>query len=193
MSSPLTIYRELEGRVSAEGVDYRVSDPRHSRTLIPVNSSFGARDFYLHVVDTLQISRRDKHCCPASTMHYFRKKTSPPEDTTSPARSIANYIKQELGTSYPRVKGRRALVASSSAIAMTLASPSCDPTDVAFNDPGATKESAWRAAYGAAGIAIDIAKDCSDMLPPLKAVMVALSVLIKNYDVGYLLVASRPT
>ena len=33
-------------------------------------------------------------------------------------------------------------------------------------------------------MAVDIAKDSSDMLPPLKAVMVAISVLIKNYDVG---------
>jgi hypothetical protein len=33
-------------------------------------------------------------------------------------------------------------------------------------------------------MAVEIAKDSSDMFPPLKAVMVALSVLIKNYDVG---------
>ena len=33
-------------------------------------------------------------------------------------------------------------------------------------------------------MAIEIAKDSSDMFPPLKAVMVALSVLVNNYDVG---------
>ena len=33
-------------------------------------------------------------------------------------------------------------------------------------------------------MAVEIAKDSSDLLPPLKAVMAALSVLIKNYDVS---------
>jgi hypothetical protein len=116
-------------------------------------------------------------------MHHFRKKPPLPEDTTTPTQPIVKYIKQELATFHPRVKDRRALAASSSAIALTMAAPFCDLTDVALNDPGSSNESAWRAAYGAAGIAIEIAKDCSDMLPPLKAVMVALSVIIKNCDV----------
>ena len=39
-------------------------------------------------------------------------------------------------------------------------------------------------AYGAARMAIEMAKESSDMFPPLKAVAGAVSVLIKNYDVN---------
>lgn len=128
-----------------------------------------------------------------STMHHLRKKSASP---TTPANSppptpMVEYIKQELASFYPRTKDTRALAASSSAIALSIASPSYDPTDIAPDEPGSSKESVWRAAYGAAKIAVDIAKDSTDLLPPLKAVMVALSVLIKNYDAG-LPSASRP-
>jgi hypothetical protein len=34
------------------------------------------------------------------------------------------------------------------------------------------------------GVAVEIAKDSSDMLPLLEAVMAAISVLIKNHDVS---------
>ena len=101
---------------------------------------------------------------------------------------MVEYIKQELATFHPRTKNLRALAASSSAVALSTASPSCDPTDAAPDNPASSKESVLKAAYGAAKIAIDIAKDSSDVLPPLKAVMVVLSVLIKNYDVGLSLV-----
>ena len=130
-------------------------------------------------------------------MRRFRKKSSPSATPTNappttPTSPIVDYIKQELATFHPRAKDRRALAASSSAIALSIASPSCNSTDVTLNtESRSSKESAWKAAYGAAKIAVDIAKDSSDMLPPLKAVMVALSVLIKNYDVGPPL-ASRP-
>jgi hypothetical protein len=92
------------------------------------------------------------------------------------------YIKRGL-TTHPGAKDWRALAASSSAIALSIASSSCDPIDDPLNEPGASKESVWKAAYGAARMAIEIAKDSSDMLPPLKAVMVTLSVLVKNCDV----------
>ena len=39
-------------------------------------------------------------------------------------------------------------------------------------------------AYGAARIAVEAAKETSDMFLPLKAVVGALSILIKNYDVS---------
>jgi hypothetical protein len=101
------------------------------------------------------------------------------------------HLKQELATFYPRAKDQRVLAASTSAVALAIASPLCDPTDSTPNAPGSSKESAWKTAYGTARIAIDIAKDTSDMLPPLKAVMSALSILIKNCDVGPLLVYHR--
>ena len=116
----------------------------------------------------------------ASIMHHFRKKSSSAATPTvnapppAPTPPIVEYTKQELATLHPWAKDRRALAASSSAL-----------TDSALYEPGSSKESVWKAAYGAARMAVDIAKDSSDMLPPLKAVMVALSVLIKNYDVGH--------
>ena len=42
----------------------------------------------------------------------------------------------------------------------------------------------WQAAYSAARVALEIVKESSDMFLPLKAVAGAMSVLIKNYDVG---------
>jgi hypothetical protein len=125
----------------------------------------------------------------ASIMRHFRNKSSssanarntpPPSRPSSP---IVRYI-QELTTANSGAKDLRALAGSSSAIALSIASPPRDPTDIALDEPGSSKESVWKAAFGAARIAVEIAKDSSDILPPLKAVMVALSVLIKNYDVG---------
>ena len=42
----------------------------------------------------------------------------------------------------------------------------------------------WQTAYRTARMAIEVAKESSDMFLPLKAVAGALSVLIRNYDVG---------
>ena len=135
--------------------------------------------------------------CPESAMPRFRKKPSsstaptnnPPSTPTSP---IVEYIKKEFTTFYPEVKDKRALVASSSAIALSIASPGCDPTDLAPSDESSlSRESAWRTAYGAAKIAVDAVKESSDVFPPLKAVVGAISFLIKNYDVSHSK-ASRP-
>ena len=43
----------------------------------------------------------------------------------------------------------------------------------------------WRAAYGEARMAIEIAKESSDMSLPLKAVASAMSTLMKSCDVGF--------
>ena len=116
-------------------------------------------------------------------MHHARKKTSPSATTPTDSPPLVEYIKQELAIFRPS-KDRRALAASSSAIALSIASPFCDPADAAHNEPGSSKESVWIAAYGAARMAVEIANASSDMFLPLKAVVGALSVLIKNYDVG---------
>ena len=117
-------------------------------------------------------------------MRRFRKKPSSSATPTDAPPPMVEYIKRELATFHPRTKNPMALAASSSSIALSIAYPSCGPSDVGIDGPESSKESAWKAAYGTAKIAVDIAKDSSDMLPPLKAVMVALSVFIKNYDVG---------
>ena len=122
-------------------------------------------------------------------MHHFRRKPSdslsatPTDSLLSLPTSPVEYIKKELATIHPQVKDPRALVASSSAIAFSIASPSCDISETAFNEPGPSNDSGWRTAYGAARMAVEIAKESSDMFLPLKAVVGALAVLIKNYDV----------
>jgi len=77
-----------------------------------------------------------------------------------------------------------ALAPSSSSIALSIDSPLCDPSDTGADEAGSSKESGWRTAYGAARMALEIAKESSDMFLPLKAVVGALTVLIKNYDVS---------
>lgn len=121
-------------------------------------------------------------------MRHFREKVFPPATPTNgpprtPTSPIVEHIKQELAKFHPQARDRRALAATSGVIALSTALPSCDLTDAAPDDPGSSKESSWKAAYGAAKMVVEITKDSSDMLPPLKAVMVALSVLVKNYDV----------
>lgn len=83
------------------------------------------------------------------------------------------------------------LAALASAAALSVASPSCDPTDIALGEPGPSNVSNWKTAYSAAKIAVDFANASSDMYLPLKAVVGALSVFTKNYDVRFP-PASRP-
>jgi hypothetical protein len=79
----------------------------------------------------------------------------------------------------------RALAASSTAIALSIGSAFCDTRDTPSD--GATvrgRDTGWQTAYAAARMAVEIAVESSDMFLPLKAVVGAMSVLIKNYDVG---------
>jgi len=77
------------------------------------------------------------------------------------------------------------LAASSTAIALSIASPFYDASDTS-GDGFAVRggNTAWQTAYGAARMAVEIAKESSDMFLPLKAVVGAISVLIKNHDVS---------
>lgn len=75
----------------------------------------------------------------------------------------------------------RALAVSPSAI-----SPPIDPTLQNAND-GATvrdRNMDWGTAYASARMAVEIAKETSDLCPPLKAVVGAMSVLMAGYDVS---------
>jgi len=78
----------------------------------------------------------------------------------------------------------RALAALSATIALSIGS--------AFNDTrGTSSDSATvqgmdtmvQAAYSAIRMALEVVKGSSDPCPPLKAVAVAISALMKNYDV----------
>ena len=123
-------------------------------------------------------------------MHHFRRKPwssatlidSPSPKTTRPVEPI----KKEVVRIHSEAKNPGTLVASSSAIALFVGSPSFDPSDTSIYEPSSSKESGWGTAYGAAKMAVEIAKESSDMFLPLKAVVGALAVLIKNYDVKYI-------
>ncbi|KAF9785244.1 hypothetical protein BJ322DRAFT_1108700 [Thelephora terrestris] len=108
-----------------------------------------------------------------------RPTNSPPPTPTPP---VVEPVKQGLPIKHTKAKDLSVLAASATAIALSVASPSCSPMDTALDEPGPSKESCWKTAYEAAKIAIDIANASSDMCLPLKAVVGALSVLIKNYD-----------
>ena len=79
----------------------------------------------------------------------------------------------------------RTLAASSTTIALSICPPihgTCDTS----NDGTIVHErdTGWKTAYAAARMAVEITKESSDMFLPLKAVVGAMSVLIKDYDVG---------
>ena len=98
---------------------------------------------------------------------------SPP---TSPAERVQDLVSH---------RDYRALAASSTAIALSIGSPTYNACDM-FSDGAAVRErdTGWKAAYSAAKMAVEITKESSDMFLPLKAVVGAMSFLITNYDVG---------
>ena len=112
-------------------------------------------------------------------MSRLRKSKLPTVSTPISPEELAQKFKS-LSRNNPR-----ALAASSTAIALSIASTSYNTQGVS-NDNVAVQgeDSGWQTAYSMARMAVDIAKESSDMFLPLKAVAGALSVLIKNFDVG---------
>jgi hypothetical protein len=77
------------------------------------------------------------------------------------------------------------LAASSTAIALSIGSPLYDTGDTSSDGAGIQgRDTGWQTAYAAARMVVEITKESSDLFPPLKAVVGAVSVLIKNCDVG---------
>ena len=112
------------------------------------------------------------------------RKSKLPADTslltpTSPAELVQN-----LGLP-PHSRDYRAAAATSTAIALSIGSPFYDTRDTSGGGTTVQKRDAdWQTAYGAARMAVEMAKDSSDMFLPLKAVAGAVSALVKNYDVS---------
>ena len=122
-------------------------------------------------------------------MPRLRKSKRPADISVSTPTSPAELV-QTL-TSLPQ-RDSRAIAASSAAIALTIGSASFNTRDTSGN--GAIvrgRDSIWQSAYGAARMAVEIAKESSDMFLPLKAVVGALSILIKHYDVSVALFADQ--
>ena len=123
-------------------------------------------------------------CFLPSTMRRSRKRPSSPTDGQPPSSALPNRLKKKRAILQPRAEDRGELAGTSSGIPSPVASSSQSQlVNVPIDESGPSKESGWKAAYGGARIAVEIAKESSDMLLPLKAVAGALSVLIKNYDV----------
>ena len=142
--------------------------------------SIGLQQAFLYVVGEYSVCTLSS---PSSTMHYFRRKSLSASSTPRNSPSPIHLISKEVAKISSKAKNPRTLAVSSSSIALSIGSPPPDPSDTGADEPGSSKESGWRTAYGAAKMAVEIANASSDMFLPLKAVVGALSVLIRNYDV----------
>ena len=112
-------------------------------------------------------------------MHYLRKSKpsadSPPSTPSPPVKVIRKLASR---------RDPKTLGAVSSAIALS--------TLPVFNEgPGASNDdttnqgcTGWQAAYATVRMVVEVAERSSDMFPPLKAAVGAVSALMKNCDVG---------
>lgn len=139
----------------------------------------------------LSTGRTRTRCFLPSIMRRSRKRPSSatsPTDDQPPSPVLPAKLKKRRAIFQPRAEdhAQGGLVGtSSSGIVSPVASSSQNQlVSAPLDEPGPSKESGWKTAYGAARMAVDIAKESSDMFLPLKAVVGALSVLIKNYDVS---------
>ena len=142
--------------------------------------------------------------------HWWRKSrpTSPASATPTPTPTspTQSFIQKKLSALHP---GDVRTIAAPSIAIGSIGSPFLSDNYLQYTDEQkATHTSrrdhdaigqepdphlvAWQTAYSAAKIAVDIAKESSGMLPPLKAVVGAISVLIKNYDVSPIPVTIEP-
>ena len=113
-------------------------------------------------------------------MRHFRRSRpsadTPPPNPESPA---------ELARTLTSQRDSRALAAASSVIALSITSAFGGTRDLPSDGAADTgRDAGWRTAYSAAKMAIEVAKESSDMFLPLKAVVGAMSVLMKNCDVS---------
>jgi len=122
--------------------------------------------------------------------------------TSSPTSPTESFFRKKLSTLH--CGDVKALAASSIIVASSIGSPSLSKNHFPRLDeqgaihtshpnyeaicqepsPHQAADSAWRTAYSTARMMVNVTKESSDMFLPLKAVVGALSVLIKNYDVS---------
>ena len=109
-------------------------------------------------------------------------KSKPPADISTPTPPTPP---TKLVKDFASRRDPRALAATSTAVAISLGSAPHDTHDTPRDGVIVReKDTGWQTAYGAARMAVEIAKESSDILLPLKAVASAMSILIKNYDVS---------
>ena len=111
-------------------------------------------------------------------MHYFRKSKASADTPASTPRSSAELV---------RKKDPRALATLSAGIALPIGSPSNDTCGTPSDDTTVQgTDAVLQTTYAAVRMAVEITKESSDLCPPLKAVVGAVSTLMKNYDVSVL-------
>ena len=113
-------------------------------------------------------------------MPRFRKSNpsagAPPPGPESPADLVPTLVSQRDST---------AIAATSSAIALSITSAFVNTLDMSSDGSAdRDKDSGWRTAYAAVRMAVEVTKESSDMFLPLKAVVGAVSALMKNCDVS---------
>jgi hypothetical protein len=111
-------------------------------------------------------------------MHHLRKSKAPVDIPVSTSTSPAELVKK---------RGSGALATLSAGIALSIGSPSNDPCGTSSDGATAQGTDAIRqTTYAVARMVVETTKESSDPFPPLKAVVGAMSVLMRNYDVSVL-------
>lgn len=109
-------------------------------------------------------------------MHNLRKSKAPANLLALTPASQAELVKK---------KDPGALATLSAGIALAISSPSDDSRDTPGDGPAVQgTDAVVQTTYAAVRMAVEIAKESSDLCLPLKAVVGAMSVLMKNYDVS---------
>jgi len=107
-------------------------------------------------------------------MHHFRK--SRPSAPTTPAELVRTLAPQ---------RDLRTLAAAASVIALSTTSAFVDTRDVPSDGPADhVRDTDWRTTHATVRMALDLTKESSDMLLPLKATIGGVSALIRNFEVS---------
>jgi hypothetical protein len=121
-------------------------------------------------------------------MHYLRK-SKPSTDTPAQIPTPSAKLVRKLTSR----RDPKTLGATSSAIALSINSALSDIRDTS-SDGAAVQgmDEIGKTAYAAVRMAVEITKESSDLFLPLKAVVGAMSALMKNYDVSILIRNQAP-
>jgi hypothetical protein len=109
-------------------------------------------------------------------MHHFRKSKAPADIPTSTSPPPSKLVKK---------RDPRALATLSAGIALSIGS-AADETPGTSSDGTTVQgmDAIRQTTYAVARMVVETTKESSDLCPPLKAVVGAMSVLMKNYDVS---------
>ena len=109
-------------------------------------------------------------------MHHLRKSKAPADTPASTPTSPEKLVKK---------RDPRALATLSAGIALSIGSASNDTRGTSSDGTTVPGTGAvLQTTYAAVRMAVEITKESSDLCPPLKAVVGAMSALMKNYDVS---------